>query len=102
MEPSTSSGASGSGGKVRKKRKFEARIPPCRVKRVMQSDEDIGRMTASVPVVLGRAMEHLAERLMAASGRVAKGQEARTLNVKHMKEAIHQGGDEFAFLRYLR
>ena len=32
-----------------------------RIKKVMQSDEEIGRMVASVPVAIGRAMEHFAE-----------------------------------------
>lgn len=30
----------------------------------MQSDEDIGRMIASVPVAIGSAMEHFAEKLL--------------------------------------
>lgn len=30
----------------------------------MQSDEEIGRMVASVPVAIGRAMEHFAEKFL--------------------------------------
>ncbi|VDK76323.1 unnamed protein product [Litomosoides sigmodontis] len=49
---------------IRKRRFSSAKIQPTRVKRVMQSDDEIGRMVASVPVAIGRAMEHFAEKLL--------------------------------------
>lgn len=55
-----------------------------RVKRVMQSDEEIGRMVASVPVAIGRAMEHFAEKLLEAAARCVQCSTSRTLSPSHM------------------
>lgn len=55
-----------------------------RVKKVMQSDEDIGRMVASVPVAIGSAMEHFAERLLEAAAHCVQFSTSRTLSPGHM------------------
>ncbi len=55
-----------------------------RVKKVLQSDEEIGRMVHSVPVVVGRAMEHFADSLLTESARVCQHSCARTLTIRHM------------------
>lgn len=49
---------------IRRRRFSTAKIQPTRIKKVMQSDEDIGRMVQSVPVSIGRAMEHFAEKFL--------------------------------------
>jgi len=85
----------------KKKRKFSALIPPCRIKRVLQVDDEIGRMTAAVPVVLGRAMEHFAAELLLESEKVATGSEAKTLTIRHMKEAIARNPAKFSLLEPL-
>ena len=50
----------------------------------MQSDEDIGRMVASVPVAVGRAMEHFAEKLLEAAAETVIASGAKTLTPAHM------------------
>lgn len=68
-----------------RKRKFGgAKIQPSRVKKVMQSDEDIGRMMASVPVAIGRAMEHFCEKFLEATSRCVSASSSRTMNPSHM------------------
>lgn len=99
--PSKASGSPGKPVRKKKKWKYTARIPPARVKKVMQVDEDIGRMSATVPVVLGRAMEHFAERVMQESGKVAAAADARTLNIRHMKEAVQKNEKEFRIINSL-
>ncbi|MFH4984419.1 hypothetical protein AB6A40_011128, partial [Gnathostoma spinigerum] len=66
MPCSSSAPANNVPAPVRKRRFSSAKIQPTRVKKVMQSDEEIGRMVASVPVAIGRAMEHFAEKLLEA------------------------------------
>lgn len=50
----------------------------------MQNDEEIGRMVASVPVAVGRAMEHFAEKLLEASALSIQSSSSRTLSPCHM------------------
>uniref|UniRef100_A0A914WF54 Transcription factor CBF/NF-Y/archaeal histone domain-containing protein n=1 Tax=Plectus sambesii TaxID=2011161 RepID=A0A914WF54_9BILA len=84
--PSTS----GMPAPIRKRRFSTAKIQPTRVKKVMQSDEDIGRMVASVPVAVGRAMEHFAEKLLEAAAEVVVASGAKTLTPAHIKTAAQQ------------
>ncbi|MFH4983974.1 hypothetical protein AB6A40_010683 [Gnathostoma spinigerum] len=66
----------------------------------MQSDEEIGRMVASVPVAIGRAMEHFAEKLLEASAQCVQCSTSRTLSPFHMKQAMLRNR-HFAFLEPL-
>jgi hypothetical protein len=75
-------------GRIRKRRYSTARIQPTRVKKVMQSDEEIGRMVASVPVAIGSAMEHFAERFLEAAAQCVQCSTSRTLSPMHMKYII--------------
>lgn len=50
----------------------------------MQSDDEIGRMVASVPVAIGRAMEHFAEKLLEAAAVCVHCSTSRTLSPAHM------------------
>ncbi|VDN40983.1 unnamed protein product [Gongylonema pulchrum] len=66
----------------------------------MQSDEEIGRMVASVPVAIGRAMEHFAEKLLEAAARCVQTSPSRTLSPQHIKQAVLQN-PHFMFLEPL-
>uniref|UniRef100_F1L9Z2 Dr1-associated corepressor n=1 Tax=Ascaris suum TaxID=6253 RepID=F1L9Z2_ASCSU len=85
---------------IRKRRFSSAKIQPTRVKKVMQSDEEIGRMVASVPVAIGRAMEHFAEKLLEAAALCVQCSTSRTLSPAHMKQAMLKYR-HFAFLEPL-
>lgn len=50
----------------------------------MQSDEDIGRMVASVPVAVGSAMEHFAKKILEAAAKCVPYSSSRTLSPMHM------------------
>lgn len=50
----------------------------------MQSDEDIGRMVASVPVAIGSAMEVFAERLLQSAAECMQQSSTKTLSPMHM------------------
>lgn len=73
---------------IRRRRFSTAKIQPTRIKKVMQSDEEIGRMVQSVPVSIGRAMEHFAEKFLQASADATQFTTSKTLNPQHMKQAI--------------
>jgi hypothetical protein len=87
---SSSSTSSGNDlpGRIRKRRYSMARIQPTRIKKVMQSDEDIGRMVSSVPVAIGSAMEFFAEKLLENAQDVMHRSASKTLAPAHICAAI--------------
>lgn len=103
--PSSSAGTSSqqqqaAAAVIRRRRFSTAKIQPTRIKKVMQSDEEIGRMVQSVPVSIGRAMEHFAEKFLQASADATQYTSSKTLNPQHMKQAI-LNTPHFAFLEPL-
>lgn len=36
-----------------KKKRFNARFPPARIKKIMQKDEEVGKVAQAVPVIIG-------------------------------------------------
>lgn len=85
---------------IRRRRFSTAKIQPTRIKKVMQSDEEIGRMVQSVPVSIGRAMEHFAEKFLQAAADATQFTSSKTLNPQHMKQAI-MNTPHFTFLEPL-
>lgn len=86
--PSTSSSSQAAAAVIRRRRFSTAKIQPTRIKKVMQSDEEIGRMVQSVPVSIGRAMEHFAEKFLQAAADATQYTSSKTLNPQHMKQAV--------------
>ncbi|EFP01992.1 hypothetical protein CRE_22884 [Caenorhabditis remanei] len=106
MMASTSSGAASTSSSqaaaavIRRRRFSTAKIQPTRIKKVMQSDEEIGRMVQSVPVSIGRAMEHFAEKFLQAAADATQYTSSKTLNPQHMKQAV-MNTPHFSFLESL-
>jgi len=75
---------------TKKKKLLDFRIPPPRIKRIMQLDEDVGKMAAPVPALVGRAMELFAEQLLQKSADILQEhhQQGKTLQPNHIKAAV--------------
>jgi len=84
-------------GTIRKRRFSTVKIQPTRIKKVMQADEEIGRMVASVPVAIGRAMEHFAEKLLETAAHATACSTSKTLSPQHIKMAMERTS-HFQFL----
>ena len=84
------------------KRKFNSRFPSARIKKIMQSDDDIGKVSAPVPLVVSRAVEVFLEALLSkAQEQLDKSRTAsRTLSPAHLKRCI-ETEPKFDFLRAL-
>ena len=81
-------------------------FPVARIKRIMQADEDIGKVAQVTPHVVSRALELFMIRLIAASADQARGATAggagagkgpRRILAPHMKKAI-KADENFDFL----
>eukprot|EP00800_Vazella_pourtalesii_P023922 TRINITY_DN9973_c0_g1_i1.p1 TRINITY_DN9973_c0_g1~~TRINITY_DN9973_c0_g1_i1.p1 ORF type:complete len:294 (+),score=68.20 TRINITY_DN9973_c0_g1_i1:48-929(+) len=84
------------------KRKFNSRFPSARIKKIMQSDDDIGKVSAPVPLVISRAVEVFLESLLSkAQEQLDKSRTAsRTLSTAHLKRCI-ETEPKFDFLKGL-
>lgn len=83
-----------------KRKKYDARFSPSRIKRIMQSDEEVGKIGSSVPFIMSKALEMFLESLLKEASEVTKSRNARTLTTSHLKIAINSN-DRFTLLREL-
>lgn len=81
-----------------KKKKYNARFPPARIKKIMQTDEEVGKVAQAVPVIISRALELFADNLLNQANKVTLRRGARTLTPSHLKFCIENEG-KFDFLR---
>eukprot|EP00092_Neocalanus_flemingeri_P022252 GFUD01024131.1.p1 GENE.GFUD01024131.1~~GFUD01024131.1.p1 ORF type:complete len:227 (-),score=72.79 GFUD01024131.1:51-731(-) len=73
-----------------RKRHPNSRFPPSHIKRMMQQDEDIGKMAQAVPAMLARALELFSSMLVQQAGTVTEERNAKTLTQEHVVVAIKE------------
>uniref|UniRef100_A0A3B4GSG7 Dr1-associated corepressor n=1 Tax=Pundamilia nyererei TaxID=303518 RepID=A0A3B4GSG7_9CICH len=83
-----------------KKKKYNARFPPARIKKIMQTDEEIGKVAAAVPVIISRALELFLESLLTKACQVTQSRNAKTMTTAHLKQCIELE-QQFDFLKDL-
>ena len=82
------------------KKKFNARFPPGRIKKIMQTDDEIGKVAAAVPVLVSKAVEIFMESLVSKAGDEAASRKARTMSAAHLRSCIMKE-KQFDFLKDL-
>lgn len=83
-----------------KKKKYNARFPAGRIKKIMQSDEEVGKVAQAVPVIISRTLELFVESLLTKTLKITNSRNAKTLSPSHMKQCI-MSESRFDFLREL-
>lgn len=83
-----------------KKKKYNARFPPARIKKIMQTDDEVGKVAAAVPVIISRALERFVESLLMKTNDITQSRNAKTLTTLHLKQCI-LAENKFDFLRDL-
>lgn len=83
-----------------KKKKYNARFPPARIKKIMQTDEEVGKVAAAVPVIISRALELFVESLLTKAVEITSARSAKTLSPAHLKQCI-LAENRFDFLKDL-
>jgi len=66
------------------------KISASRVKKIMQTNEEVGKLAQPVPVMVARALELFAKSLLLAAGKVAEQSGAKTLTPVHLKTAVEE------------
>jgi len=80
------------------KKKLRPTFAMAKIKRIIQADEDIGKIAAAVPVLVSRALELFLQDLVTRSGMITKKRFANTMTPAHVKECI-ESEERFDFLK---
>uniref|UniRef100_A0A453HYT0 Transcription factor CBF/NF-Y/archaeal histone domain-containing protein n=1 Tax=Aegilops tauschii subsp. strangulata TaxID=200361 RepID=A0A453HYT0_AEGTS len=59
-----------------------------RIKKIMQADEDVGKIALAVPVLVSRALELFLQDLIDRSYKITLQSGAKTLNSFHLKQCV--------------
>lgn len=77
--------------------RIKTHFPAARIKKIMQSDEDIGKVAQATPVVVGRALEIFMANLVEAAILETKGAGVRRIAASHVRAAVEKT-EQFDFL----
>lgn len=77
--------------------RIKTHFPAARIKKIMQSDEDIGKVAQATPVVVGRALEIFMANLVEASIIEAKKNGIKRISASNIRSAV-ENTEQFDFL----
>ncbi|CAN6627245.1 negative cofactor 2 complex subunit alpha [Trichomonascus vanleenenianus] len=69
-------------------REIKTRFPVARIKRLMQSDDDIGKVAQATPIVVAKALELFMISLVDASCEQARMRNSKRVTPSHLKQAV--------------
>ena len=75
-----------------KRRKFKTAFPVARIKRIMQADEEVGKISSTVPLMISKCLELFMRDLVLKAQKVTREKFARTLTVAHLyvwEQCVH-------------
>merc|ERR1712179_238007 len=75
---------------IMKKRNPTVRFSATHIKKMMQVDEDIGKMSHAVPAMVGKAVELFSTILVQKAGDITRQRGAKTLTQEHVATVIKQ------------
>lgn len=82
------------------KKKYNARFAPARIKKIMQSDEEVGKVASAVPVIISKALEMFLDSFLENADKLTKERSAKTLTPQHLKLIINTDS-KYDFLKDL-
>ncbi|KAI2642888.1 hypothetical protein GGS21DRAFT_197099 [Xylaria nigripes] len=74
------------------------KFPTARIKRIMQADEEVGKVAQQTPIAVGKALELFMVQLVQKSADVAKDKGSKRITAPMLKQAI-DSTNEWDFLR---
>ncbi|XP_074581075.1 DNA polymerase epsilon subunit C-like [Curcuma longa] len=80
------------------KRKLDTSFPAARIKKIMQMDEDVGKVALAVPVLISKALELFLQELCDRTYSITLQRGVKTLNTLHLKQCVHSLS-QFDFLK---
>ncbi|KAK4441387.1 Dr1-associated corepressor [Sesamum alatum] len=80
------------------RKKLDTRFPAARIKKIMQADEDVGKIAMAVPLLVSKALELFLQDLCDRTYEITLNKGAKTVNSLHLKQCV-QSFNVFDFLR---
>jgi len=72
-----------------KNKNKQTKFPVARIKKIMQKDEEVGKVAQATPVVISKALELFLQHVVEASCSVTQSRGAKRVEPYHLKHAIH-------------
>lgn len=91
-------GAGDASNDLRYERDIKTQFPVARIKRLMQSDEDVGKVAQATPVVVAKALELFMVHIVEAACKQASDQQVKRVNMQHLYNAVMEE-EKFDFIR---
>ncbi|KAI3450085.1 hypothetical protein Pfo_006750 [Paulownia fortunei] len=80
------------------RKKLDTRFPAARIKKIMQADEDVGKIAMAVPLLVSKALELFLQDLCDRTYEITLKRGAKTVNSLHLKQCV-QSFNVFDFLK---
>ncbi|TXT05558.1 uncharacterized protein COLE_06878 [Cutaneotrichosporon oleaginosum] len=82
------------------KRSKNSRVPQARIKKIMQMDEEVGKLASATPVMISKSLECFLQLLIDETAKETRERGSRKMVPYHLKAMIDKS-DQFDFLREL-
>ncbi|EJT98259.1 histone-fold-containing protein [Dacryopinax primogenitus] len=83
-----------------KSKSRQTRFPVARIKKIMQKDDEVGKVAQATPVLISKALEIFMQKLVDEAAHEAKSKGSRKVAAYHLKRTI-ESIDMFDFLKDL-
>lgn len=74
------------------------KFPTARIKRIMQADEEVGKVAQQTPIAVGKALEMFMIQMVTKSAEVAKDKGSKRVNAQMLKQVV-ETDEQWDFLR---
>ncbi|CAG9944799.1 unnamed protein product [Clonostachys rosea f. rosea IK726] len=74
------------------------KFPTARIKRIMQADEEVGKVAQQTPIAVGKALELFMVQLVSTSADIAKDKGSKRVTASMLKQVVERD-DQWDFLR---
>ncbi|KXX78673.1 DNA polymerase epsilon subunit C [Madurella mycetomatis] len=95
--PTTAAGPSTSSAMIEPS-PVKTKFPTARIKRIMQADEEVGKVAQQTPIAVGKALELFMVALVTKSAEVARQKNSKRVSAQMLKQVV-EGDDQWDFLR---
>jgi len=76
----------------------KTKFPTARIKRIMQADEEVGKVAQQTPIAVGKALEMFMIQLVSKSADVAREKSSKRVSAAMLKQVV-ESDDQWDFLR---
>jgi histone H3/H4 len=77
---------------------IKTKFPVARIKRIMQADEEVGKVAQVTPVAVSKALELFMIALVSGAAEKAKEKGGKRVTAQHLKQVVLSSPEQFDFL----